>query len=747
MAASLLISLAACNPGSTGITREKEEDKLHMDQPHKAGQESLPAPEEIAALPPDGGPHFNRLIHEKSPYLLQHARNPVDWYPWGEAAFARARREGKPIFLSIGYSTCHWCHVMAHESFEDPDVARLMNDAFVAIKVDREERPDIDNVYMAVCQMMTGGGGWPLTVIMTPDKKPFFAGTYFPKDGRFGRIGMMDLVPRVSAAWGDRREELLTSADQAVARLRQASHSSPGEEMDEEVLETGFGQLAARFDSEHGGFGHSPKFPTPHNLLFLLRYWKRTGNGQALQMVQKTLESMRQGGIWDHVGFGFHRYSTDREWLVPHFEKMLYDQALIAMAFTEAYQATARGEYRSTAREIFTYVLRDMTAPEGGFYSAEDADSEGEEGKFYVWTTSEVRRLLEEKTADLAIGVFNIEDKGNYLEEAARQNTGANILHLGAPMAKIAAEHGMSEDALHARLQRVREQLFIDRKKRIHPYKDDKILTDWNGLMIAALAKAARAFDEPAYAEASTAAVDFILTRMRNSDGHLLHRFRGGQAGLSAHADDYAFVIWGLIELYETTFEVKHLKLALELNDQMLDRFWDHTAGGFYFTAIDAEPLLTRQKQMYDGATPSANSVATFNMLRLARMTANVDLEKKAHELSRAFSRTMGQSPVSHTMMLCALDFAFGPTYEVVIAGVPGAKDTRTMLGALRQRFIPNKVVLLHPINQTAPEITRLAKYTAEQKALDGKATAYVCMDYNCRLPTADPGRMIELLR
>ena len=744
----LLMSVAACKPVSTNATREvaNGEDKSHVAQPHKAGRAALPAPANIAALPADGGPQFNRLIHEKSPYLLQHARNPVDWYPWGEAAFARARTEGKPVFLSIGYSTCHWCHVMERESFEDADVAKLMNEAFVAIKVDREERPDIDNVYMAVCQMMTGSGGWPLTIIMTPDKKPFFAGTYFPKQSRFGRIGMMELVPRVSAAWRDRREELLASAEQVVAGLRQESGAAPAKDLDEVILETGFDQLLARFDPEYGGFGQAPKFPTSHNLLFLLRYWKRTGNKQALQAVRSTLDSMRRGGVWDHVGFGFHRYSTDREWLVPHFEKMLYDQALIAMAYTAAYQATGRVEYRNTAKEIFTYVLRDMTSANGGFYSAEDADSEGEEGKFYVWTADEIRQLLDKEAAALTIDVFGVQERGNYAEEASRRQTGANILHLSDTMARIAAKSGLADDSLRLRLQEAGKTLFAAREKRVHPYKDDKILTDWNGLMIAALARAAGVFGEPAYAEAATAAVDFILTKMRDPDGRLLHRFRGGTAGLSAHVDDYAFIIWGLIELYEATFEVRHLERALELNDQMLKRFWDHDAGGFYFTATDSEALLTRQKQVYDGARPSGNSVAMLNMLRLARMTANAGLEEKANELGMSFSGTVNQSPAAHTMMLCALDFGIGPSYEVVIVGTPGAEDTRAMLAALRQRFIPNKVVLLRPAAQTEPVITRLAGFTAAQEAVDGKATAYVCVDYNCKLPTTDPARMIELL-
>jgi uncharacterized protein YyaL (SSP411 family) len=635
---------------------------------------------------------------------------------------------------------------MERESFEDEKVARLMNQTFISIKVDREERPDIDNVYMTICQMMTGGGGWPLTIIMTPEKKPFFAGTYFPKDSGFGRIGMMELIPQVAEAWKDRREELLGSADRVVAALRQASGASPGVKVDGEVLGTGFRQLVQLYDPEQGGFGSAPKFPTPHRLLFLLRYWKRTGNERALEIVEKTLGSMRNGGIWDHVGFGFHRYSTDREWLVPHFEKMLYDQALLAMVYTEAYQATGRSEYKRTASEVFEYVLRDMKSIKGGFYSAEDADSEGEEGKFYLWTESELRQVLGEADLEPTIKAFSVDRKGNYLDESIRRKTGANILHRTRSTAAIAAELGVSEHVLARRLTVIREKLFAAREKRIRPHKDDKILTDWNGLMIVALAKAARAFDEPAYAEAATTAANFMLATMRKPDGRLLHRFRDGDTAVDAHVDDYAFFTWALIELYETTFDIRHLKVALELNDELLTHFWDDAAGGFFFAASDAEVLLARQKQTYDGAVPSGNSVAMLNMLRLARMTADVELEKKAYELGRAFSGEVSRHPASHAMMLCAIDFALGPSHEVVIAGEAGAEDTKVMLRLLREHFVPNKVVLLRPIAEGLAELTSLAAFTVEQKSEDGKATAYVCVDHSCSLPTTDPDRLMELL-
>ncbi|MDQ7785669.1 MAG: thioredoxin domain-containing protein, partial [Desulfomonilaceae bacterium] len=507
----------------------------------------------------------NRLLNEKSPYLLQHAYNPVDWYPWGPEAFEKARTEQKPIFLSIGYSTCHWCHVMEHESFENEETAALMNGTFVSIKVDREERPDLDHLYMSVAQMMTGRGGWPLNVIMTPDKRPFFAGTYFPKESRFGRIGMDDLCNRIAELWSTRRDEVLQSAGKIVSAIRQVPDEQPGEAPDKSVLESAFRQLSQRFDPRRGGFGEAPKFPTPHNMLFLLRYWKRTGDSSALHMVEKTLEALRRGGVYDHVGFGFHRYSTDAEWLVPHFEKMLYDQAMLATAYLEAYQATGNDLYGRTADEIFTYVLRDMTSPQGGFYSAEDADSEGEEGKFYVWTLEEVRRILDDEEAEAVTEAFSLTADGNFREEATGRITGANIPHMRKSLDQVARTLDIPVEHARDLVERARRKLFEAREKRIHPHKDDKILTDWNGLMIAALAKGARVLGKPEYARAAAQAADFILGTLRSGDGRLLHRYRDGEAGLPAHVDDYAFFIWGLLELYEASFEVKYLKTALDL--------------------------------------------------------------------------------------------------------------------------------------------------------------------------------------
>ena len=553
----------------------------------------------LAKLPPDGGSDYNRLVFEKSPYLLQHAKNPVDWYAWEEEAFRRAEMEDKPIFLSIGYATCHWCHVMAHESFEDVEVARLLNEAFVCIKVDREERPDIDQIYMSVCQVMTQRGGWPLTIIMAPNKSPFFAATYIPKFGRYHMIGMMDLIPRISELWKGEREKLLENGDHIVSFLKQASLEVSGEDLDESVLDRAYEELKVRFDEVHGGFGSAPKFPTPHNLVFLLRYYQRSNEHFALEMVERTLQEMRLGGMFDHVGFGFHRYSTDSKWFLPHFEKMLYDQALLAQAYVTAFQITEKKEYRQTANEIFTYVLRDMVSPEGGFYSAEDADSEGEEGLFYLWRPEEFEEILGED-AELFCKLFDVESGGNYAEEASGKGTGLSILHLRKSFAEWTKECEISECELKESWEKARQKLFAFRKKRIHPLKDDKILTDWNGLMIAALAKASYVLENPLYLEKAEKAADFIWERLRDEKGDLLKRYRLGESGLSAHLDDYAFLTWGFLELYEASFEIKHLERALEVNEKMLNKFWDQENGGFFFSA-DSPDLLVRNKQIYDG--------------------------------------------------------------------------------------------------------------------------------------------------
>ncbi len=692
-------------------------------------------------------PHYNRLIHEKSPYLIQHAHNPVDWYPWGPEAFKRAESEDKPIFLSIGYSTCHWCHVMAHESFEDDEVAKLMNEIFVNIKVDREERPDIDGIYMTVCQLMTGSGGWPLTIVMTPDKKPFFAGTYFPRESRTGRIGMVELVQGIKKIWTTRREEVLSSAEQVLGTLRQlAADSGAGPEPDSSTLQKAYLHFAQRFDPVMGGFGGAPKFPSSHNLLFLLRYWKRTGEQKALEMVEKTLHFMRRGGVYDHVGFGFHRYSTDSRWRLPHFEKMLYDQAMLSLAYLEAYQATGKAEYAQTAEEIFTYVLRDMTSPDGGFYSAEDADSEGREGKFYLWSIEEVRSVLQKEASDLVIPMFGFQKDGNFIEEASSRRTGENVFHQEKSIGEMAEILGRPESELKEIFESARLKLFGVRRKRIHPHKDDKILTDWNGMMIAALARGAQVLDNPDYAEAAVSAADFILQHLQGADGRLMHSHRGGHTSAPAHLDDYAFMIWGLLDLYEAVFDIRYLKKAIELTDHVLRHFWD-AAGGFYFTSDDGEEILIRQKEVYDGAIPSGNSIAMMNLIRLARITANPEWEEKAVNLARASARSIEQMPAAYSQLLVAVEFLQGPSYEIVIVGDPQKKDTKEMIRALRISYVPGKVMLLRPIGAGSTEIEKIAPFTISMKSQGGRATAYVCSGFNCKSPTTDIVEMSKMLR
>ncbi|GBE19111.1 cellobiose 2-epimerase [archaeon BMS3Abin16] len=688
----------------------------------------------------------NKLKDEKSPYLRQHADNPVDWYPWGDEAFEKARAEDKPIFLSIGYSTCHWCHVMARESFEDPEVARLMNDAFVSVKVDREERPDIDSAYMAAAQLITGAGGWPLTIIMTPDKKPFFAATYLPKESRGGRMGMVDLIPRVKQLWTGQREDALKTAEELTRQLKNIGTQAPGASIDKTLVEKAVKLLSERFDKEHGGFSDRPKFPTPHNILFLLRRHRKSGSTWALRMAETTLENMAMGGIYDHIGHGFHRYSTDEGWILPHFEKMLYDQALLAIAYTEAYQATKKQVYLETAEEVLTYVLRDLRSSEGGFYSAEDADSEGVEGKFYLWSFDELFTILGREKMELATRAYNLDIEGNYIDEATRWRTGSNILYLAKPLDELAEEMDRPVGDVKAGLKEIGRMLFETRRGRVRPSLDDKILCDWNGLMIAALSVAGRVFDDERYVAAAKKAADFILEKMLDSDGRLLHRYKDGEAGIPGFLEDYAFLCWGLIELYETTFDAKYLSHAVAFTNMMILHFWDGVDGGFYHTAADGEELILRKKEVYDGATPSGNSVAMHNLLRLSRLTANADFEARAEAVGRAFSKMVSQYPAGYTYLLSAVDFMVGPSREVVIVGAPDAVDTEAMLNVLRGEYLPNTVVLFKSTNEKALEITKIAEFTRDHTAIDGKATAYVCTNQACKKPTTDPEEMMKLL-
>ncbi len=600
----------------------------------------------------------NQLIHEKSPYLLQHAHNPVDWHPWRDETFERAKAENKLIFLSIGYATCHWCHVMEKESFEDEETAAHLNDTFVCIKVDREERPDIDAVYMAACQMLSGSGGWPLSIFMTADKKPFFAATYLPKRSQLGRAGLIDICGQVDKIWKTQKQKILESASSIAAGLQRAFEFKAGDSLDRSLLDQAYQQIKKGFDPRHGGFESAPKFPSPHRLLFLLRRYRRSTDPDALEMVQQTLSAMRLGGIWDHVGFGFHRYSTDAQWLLPHFEKMLYDQALIAMACLEAYRISKKPWQAAIARDIFTYVLRDMTSAQGGFYSAEDADSEGEEGKFYVWTTEEFRRVVGDENASRWEKILRLSPEGNFTDEARRKKTGANILHLTAPLEKWAQKLDLPAAQLESEWEKIRTRLFAERQKRVHPLKDDKILTDWNGLMIAALALGARVLEQPAYESAARKAVEFILSNMRDDHGELFHRFRDGQRAVQAHAADYAFLVHGLLSLYQTTSDPALIAEAAALQEIMNRDFWDDQNGGFFTTSRISTELPVRPKELYDGAMPSANSVAFFNLVLLSQMTGETRWQELADAQQQAFAGTLKSHPQAYTYFLCALDLA-----------------------------------------------------------------------------------------
>jgi uncharacterized protein YyaL (SSP411 family) len=690
-------------------------------------------------FPPDGGPDHNRLIFEKSPYLLQHADNPIDWYPWTEEVFSRAKNEDKPIFLSIGYSSCHWCHVMEEESFRDEEVARFMNQHFVAIKVDREERPDIDNIYMTVCQVMTGSGGWPLTIIMTPGGQPFFAGTYFPKEPKFGRPGLLQILGQIAELWDKDRPRLFQAGEQMSQAVRSIHSSSQKGKLTQEHLEEAYRQLERSFDEEKGGFGSAPKFPAAHNLSLLLRWWKRSGQDRALDMVKKTLDAMWRGGMYDQIGYGFHRYSTDSGWLIPHFEKMLYDQAMLAMAYIEAYQATGEDRYAQVARQIFTYVLRDMTSAGGGFYSSQDADSEGQEGRFYVWTRQEIIAVLGERRGELFGRFYGVAEDGNF-------EGGKSILHVRKSTKEFAQGEKSSPKELEDILEPSGKKLFEARKGRAHPFKDDKILADWNGLMIAALARGAAVLDDPGYCQAATRAADFLMESLRRRDGRLLHRYRDGEADIPGFLDDYAFLIWGLIELYEAAFQARHLREALILTDQMLELFWDREGGGLYFTGDDGDKLIARTKQVYDGAVPSGNSVAALNLMRLGRMTMRTELEKRAELLLSSFGGKVSSSPTGFSQLLMAVDFALGPTKEIVIAGNLDAHDTREMLSALRRPFFPRKVLILHPEGKEGEAIEQIIPFVRSQTRIDGKATAYVCENFSCKMPTVSVDEMISLI-
>jgi len=682
----------------------------------------------------------NRLAHETSPYLKQHALNPVDWYPWGPEALAAARHLDRPIFLSIGYSACHWCHVMEHESFENEAIAALMNSHFICIKVDREERPDLDQIYMNAVQLMTRRGGWPMSVFLTPDLKPFYGGTYWPPESRMGMPGFREILAKVHEAWVTKRGELDHSAEELTAAVREiAAAAGDRATLNDGLLRRAMQRLVGIADRRYGGFGGAPKFPHSMDLRLLLRCWKRFGDDDALDVARLTLDKMAGGGIYDHLGGGFHRYSTDERWLAPHFEKMLYDNALLVPAYVEAFQVTGDPEYARVVRETLDYVLREMTQPEGGFYSTQDADSEGEEGKFFVWSESEIESLLGADDARIFNYCYDVSAEGNWEEH--------NILNRPKTNAQAARVLGIDEAELPAVLARCRARLFDERKKRIHPGRDDKVLVSWNGMMISAFAMAAQVFGEDRYSDAAKHAADFLLKTLRTPDGKLLHSYKDGQARFNAYLDDYACLIDGLVDLYQATFDPRPLEEAVVLAEKMIALFHDDKAHGFYYTSHDHEELIARNKEAQDGSTPSGNSMAAWALLRLGRLCGRSDFEKTAVATLDFLSSVLSQSPTAASQALLALDFLLGPTHEIALVDGAKAEESADVLTALHRRFVPNKIVVRKLAN-TADETLSpaLAPLLKGKSARQGAATIYICDHGTCGLPVVGAKGLEEAL-
>ncbi|PKL86170.1 MAG: thioredoxin domain-containing protein [Ignavibacteriae bacterium HGW-Ignavibacteriae-1] len=680
----------------------------------------------------------NKLAAELSPYLLQHKHNPVDWYPWSEEAFDKAKAENKPVFLSIGYSTCHWCHVMERESFEDAEVAKLMNDTFVNIKVDREERPDVDHIYMTVCQMMTGAGGWPLTILMTPEGKPFYAGTYFPKYSRGERPGIIDLITRTKEVWQTHQAELAETADDISEQLKNMLPTTDDASISENIFRKAFHELAGTYDEFHGGFGTRPKFPVPHNLLFLMKHYRRSNNDEALQMVVNTLTRMRLGGIYDHVGFGFHRYSTDAKWFLPHFEKMLYDQAMLLNAYSEAYLQTKNELFRKTAYEIIEYINRDLLSPEGAYFSAEDADSEGEEGKFYVWDIEEIREHLI-GNVELVSELYGIEENGNFLEEATREKNGKNILSLKDTIAHYAQSRDLDLVELNSKLENIRQILLVERSKRIRPHLDDKILTDWNGLIIAALANAGKIFADEEFIAYAERTYSFMKSKMFTPDGGLYHRFRDGIAGIDGMIDDYAYTISALIELFSATAKSDYLADAIKLTDYLLEHFLD-PKGGFFFTSDLAEKLIVRKKEIYDGAIPSGNSIMLANLVKLSKITGNTAYVEIADKATKAFAASVTAAPSAYTSFLLGFDSLIMQNGEIVIVGTePRSEFMKALFTELKSSYT---VIVKTPGNSLL-----LGEHLKNNVAIDGKITAYICNNFTCSEPISGEEEILAKIR
>ncbi len=671
--------------------------------------------------------HTNRLIHETSPYLLQHAHNPVDWYPWGEEALSRAKAEDKPILLSIGYSTCHWCHVMERESFEDEAIARLMNEHFVCIKVDREERPDLDEIYMTATLALTGQGGWPMTVFLTPDQEPFFAGTYFPPMDRYGRPGFKNLLRRIAELWEEDRASLREQARHLTEYLRQNARPAPGLVVGEEELRRALLQFSQDFDPRYGGFGPPPKFPPATGLSLLLRCWRRFGDAHALEMVRKTLDAMAQGGMYDQIGGGFHRYAVDERWLVPHFEKMLYDNALLARVYLEGYQVTGEPFYRQVATEVLDYILREMTSPEGGFYSSTDADSEGEEGKFYVWTPSEIEAILGEEEAYRFCAYYDITEEGNW--------EGKSIPNTPRSMARVANRLGIPVEELERSIREARPKVYEARRRRIPPGLDDKILTAWNGLVIGAMAEGFRGLGDRRYLAAAERAADFLLTTLARPDGRLLRTYRAGKARLNAYLEDYAYLCEALIDLYEAGGAPRFLREAERLADLMLADFHDEE-GGFYSTARDHERLIVRHREGHDGATPSPNATAAHALARLSYHLDREDLREVAIQAIQAYGKAIARAPRSFAKSLIVVDLLLEGPVELALIGTPGRGDFEALRREIGRRYLPNRIIAHHDPERGDP----LPFPLLQGKGLvDGQAALYVCRNFTCQAPITDP--------
>jgi len=682
--------------------------------------------------------HTNKLIGETSPYLLQHAHNPVNWLPWGNEAFERAQKENKPIFLSIGYSTCHWCHVMERESFEDEQIAGIMNEHFVSIKVDREQRPDVDKIYMNTVVMMTGSGGWPLSVFLTPEGKPFYGGTYFPPRDAYGRPGFERVLLSVAEAWKSRRQELVGSAAKMSELLQSQAGSTDKSNLSPEMFDKAFVSFQNSFDAVNGGFGIAPKFPQPANLSMLLSYWHKNADNQALNMVEKTLDAMAAGGIYDHIGGGFHRYATDAKWLVPHFEKMLYDQALLSKVYLQAYQITKKERYAQIAREIFDYVLRDMTDPGGGFYSAEDADSEGREGTFYLWDSQQIASVLNEELAGLFNAYYGVTKEGNFEE-------GKRILNITTSIKQLEKEFRKDETAIENILTAARAGIFQERAKRTRPHRDEKIITAWNGLMISSIAYGGVVLEEEKYIEAAGRSAEFILSTLRRN-GRLMRYYRDGQVVEKAFLDDYAFTAMAMLDLYEATFDVKWLIEAKTLCSRMIELFADTEKGGFFLAGKDGEKLIARTRPGSDGAIPSGNSLAALVLLKLGRLTMDQHFTEQGGKVLETFSQQLEQSPEYSSAMLIALDFRLGPAQEIIIAGNADAPDVKRMLKLIHGTFLPNAVVLLHEPDKADSALYDTVPFIKNQTAIEGKATAYVCENYVCKKPVNNIGEFESLI-